>query len=258
MLAMMESGIFFYVLAVLAGIGVITKFIAAIRYGRLERQAEDVPATKDSYIKLWKNKFENAYRINKGMDDAGLFVERCVNQCRLMGIPLNGWDRVNRVLCGGCLLMGTVLITLGERVGADTALIVEYLLTTLSVCGVMLFVEFFCETGDRRQRIGLNLEDYFVNTLSARLRLSAETVTAEPESARGPSGDFRQESRERTRREEFCRDEMRRDTARDSLKESLERIAASREPESDGQREKRSRREEDVRLIEDILREYLK
>ena len=260
MLAVIESGIFLYVLAALAGLGIVSKLVCTIRYSRMERQAEDVPAAKDTYIKLWKNKFENTYRINKGMNDAGLFVERCINQCKMLGILLTRWDRLNRVLCGISLLLGLTAVTIGERGGLSTALVLDHLLVTLSICGLMLFVEFFCETGDKRQRIGLDLEEYFVNTLSHRLQLSVETVTAEsePTPAQAPvrtADEMRSEPYEKLRR-----DEPRKESARDSLKESLERIAASREPEEEDRRSKRSRnsREEDVRLIEEILREYLR
>jgi hypothetical protein len=126
----------------------------------------------------------------------------------------------------------------------------------------MVFMEMVCETGERRQRISIKLEDYFVNTLSHRLRKGAETVTAEAETGKGQTGETtgekRQEGREGILREER-REELRREKDRDSLKASLERIAASREPGDTERREKRSKREreEDIRLIEDILREYL-
>ena len=104
--------------------------------------------------------------------------------------------------------------------------------------------------------------------MSHRLKNSAETVTAESEG-------FRRELRERkneTKTEKTDADELTREnrailreddlyeTEREQLlKESLERIAASREPqETRREKRRRTKREEDVRLIEEILREYLK
>lgn len=310
MLTFIESGTFIYVLAALAAVGIVAKFAAALRYSKLERQAEDVPAAKDTYIKLWKNRFENTYKINKGMCESDIFVERCLNQCKLLKLSLNGLDRLNRVLCSLCLILGAVAATMEVRAGFLTGLILNHFLTSVCICAVMVFVEFACDTGEKRQRIALNLEDYFVNSLSPRLQLSAEMVTAEPDhvvrlNLREPVGEAKTESREGFRGEGFRRGEFRRDTligrdegrregfhkdesrrellyrgetaqseeqketvgretahreaTAESLKESLERIAASREPEDDERREKRSRRrEEDVRLIEEILREYLR
>lgn len=281
MLAFIESGVFIYVLAAIAGVGIIAKLVSAVRFSKLERQAEDVAATRDIYIRLWKNKFENAYRINKGMNDPELFVERCMNQCKLMGIHLFKWDRLNRVLCSVCLVASAAIVTYEVREGFETSLVLGHFLTSLSICSLMVFIEVFCETGEKRQRIGLSLTDYFVNTLSHRLQMGTETVTAETEV--GSKLDLREEMteekaenkdallREDLRRRDLHRDEQRRgensqdrdrirERDRDSLKESLERIAASREPEEDDRRDRRSRskREEDVRLIEEILREYLK
>ena len=343
MLAFIESGVFIYVLAAIAGVGIITKLISAARYSRLERQAEDVAGTRDTYIRLWKNKFENAYRVNKGMNDPDLFVERCMNQCKLMGIHLFKWDRLNRVLCSVCLMLSAAVVTIEVRAGFETGQVLGHFLTCLSICSLMVFIEVFCETGEKRQRIGLNLTDYFVNTLSGRLAAGVEMVTAEADSVSrldlreqmaGAKSDskapfhresvrsedvhnnerrdsmrgedmrreerrdsmrredvrseerrdsmhredvrseeghdgMRREAARSERRDDISREELRRGEARqdrtrerdmDSLKESLDRIAASREPEDDDRRDKRSRskREEDVRLIEEILREYLK
>lgn len=256
MLSFIESGVFIYVLAAIAGIGIITKLVSAARYSKLEHQTEDAAVTHDTYIRLWKNKFENAYRINKGMNDPELFVERCVNQCKMMGLQLSKWDRLNRVLCSVCLVLSAAAVTVEVRSGLETALILGHFLTSLSICSLMVFIEVFCETGEKRQRIGLNLSEYFVNTLSNRLQAGAETATAEPELAvkrdlRDQVADLKAEKQESAHREKDR--EL-------FLKESLERIAASREPEEDECRERRSnrRREEDARLIEEILREYLR
>lgn len=260
MLAFIESGKFIYVLAALAGVGIITKLVSAIRCARLERQARDVAAARDSYIRLWKNKFENAYRINKGMNDPDLFVERCMNQCKVLGISLNRWDRLNRTLCSLCLVLGIGAAALEISGGVETALALNHFLAALCASGLMVFVEFACETGEKRQRVELNLEDYFVNTLSYRLQAGTETVTSEiPQPVRPELKEVTGESRAE-KKDVFRRDESRRDADRESLRESLERIAASRDPEEDDRRDKRSRsrREEDARLIEEILREYLK
>lgn len=263
MLSFIESGVFIYVLAAIAGVGIITKLVSAVRYSKLENQAEDVSTARDTYIRLWKNKFENAYRINKGMNDPELFVERCVNQCKLLGIQLSKWDRLNRVLCSICLVICGVVVTTEVRGGVETAVTLGHFLTSLSICSLMVFIEVFCETGEKRHRIGLNLTDYFVNTLSHRLQLGVETATAEPETTakRGLREQVAELKAEKKAKAEIAHEEAQRDQERELLlRESLERIAASREPADEDRREKRSRsrRDEDARLIEEILREYLR
>jgi len=258
MLEMIKSGMFIYGLAVLAVVGVLTKLIATIRYGKMEKQAGEAAITRDNYIRLWKNRFENAYRINKGVRDAGLFVERCLDQCKLFGIRLSVWDRINRILCGVCLLLGMIAVTAEQRAQAGAGLILGHFLTMICICGVMLFVEYSCETGDRRQRIAVNLEEYFTNVLSTRLQNGAETVTAENESVRTEVRETVAELREN--KTSHRRDDYEWERSREDLRESLEKIAASREPEEEPRRERkgRAKREEDARLIEEILREYLR
>lgn len=267
MLTFIESGAFVYVLAAVAAVGMITKLLSAVRYSRLEHHTEDVGLTQDTYIRLWKNKFENAYRINKGMNDPELFVERCINQCKLLGLSLGRWDRLNRILCSVCLALGAAAVTIEVRGGVETNLVLDHFLTSVSICSLMIFIEVFCETGGKRQRIGLNLTEYFVNTLSHRLKNNTEMVTAEPESFRRELRERGDAKTEKANSDElakemklFSRDEDSYEAEREQiLRESLERIAASREPQ-EPRREKRrqARREEDVRLIEEILREYLK
>lgn len=278
MLEMIQSGTYIYGLAILAVIGVLTKLFATIRYGKLERQAAEAGLTHDTQIRLWKNKYENTYRISKGINDTGLFVERCLEQCKLWGIRMSVWDRMNRVLCGVSLLLSMVALTVEQRAGAQISVMLGHFLTSLCISGMMIFFDFFCETADRRQRISVNLEEYFINILSPRLQNGTETITAEPEVSRGESRGSVEELREslglsrrgkpdRERRADAERDsaltderesQMERDI--EQLKESLEKIAASREPERETRQERklRQKREEDIRLIEDILREYLR
>ena len=252
MLEMIQSGTYINGLAILAVIGVMTKFITAIRYGKLERQAAESGLTHDAQIRLWKNKYENTYRISKGINDTGLFVERCLEQCKLWGIRMSAWDRMNRILCGVSLLLSIIALTAEQKAGVQISMMLGHFLTALCISGMMIFFDFFCETADKRQRISVNLEEYFVNILSPRLQNGTEMITAEPDRER------RMES-ERDNAPTDDRDSRReRDTIH--LKESLEKIAASREPERETRQERkhRQKREEDLRLIEDILREYLR
>lgn len=277
MLEMIQSGTYIYGLAILAVIGVLTKFIVAMRYGKLERQAAEAGLTHDTQIRLWKNKYENTYRISKGVNDTGLFVERCLGQSKLWGMRISTWDRMNRILCGVSLLLSMAALTAEQKAGAQVSVMLGHFLTALCISGVMIFFDFFCETADKRQRIGVNLEEYFVNILSPRLQSGVETITAEPEVSRAESRGSVEELRETLglsrrlepdleRRPEPERDivptevrESRIDRDITQLKESLEKIAASREPQRETRQERRNRRkmEEDIRLIEDILREYL-
>ncbi len=278
MLEMIQSGTYIYGLAILAVLGVLTKFFTAVRYGKLERQAAEAGLTHDTQIRLWKNKYENTYRISKGVNDTGLFVDRCLEQCKLWGIRMSAWDRTNRVLCGVSLLLSIVALTVEQKAGAQISVMLGHFLTTLCINGMMIFFDFFCETADKRQRISVNLEEYFVNILSPRLQNGTETITAEPEVSRAERRGTVEELRESlglSRRGEPDRErgvESERDIAptddRDSrrereiehLKESLEKSAASREPERETRQERklRQKREEDIRLIEKILREYLR
>lgn len=277
MLEMIQSGTYIYGLAILAVIGVMTKFITAIRYGKLERQAAEAGLTHEAQIRLWKNKYENTYRISKGINDTGLFVERCLEQSKLWGIRISTWDRTNRILCGVNLLLSIVALTAEQKTGAQVSVMLGHFLTSLCISGMMIFFDFFCETADKRQRISVNLEEYFVNILSPRLQNGTETITAEPEVSEAESRGSVEELREslglsrraepnRERRMESERDnaptddrDSRRERDIEHLKESLEKIAASREPQRETRQERklRQKREEDIRLIEEILREYL-
>jgi len=278
MLEMIQSGTYIYGLAILAVIGVMTKFIAAIRYGKMEKQAAEAGLTHDTQIRLWKNKYENTYRISKGINDTGLFVERCLEQSKLWGLRLSAWDRMNRILCGVNLLLSMAVLTAEQKAGTQVSVMLGHFFTSLCISGLMIFFDFFFESAEKRQRVSVNLEEYFVNILSPRLQSGTEAITAEPEDSGAESRGTVDELREnlglsrrvepdRERRIESDRNlaptdnrESRRERDIEYLKESLEKIAASREPERESRQERklRQKREEDIRLIEDVLREYLR
>lgn len=290
MLLFLETGQALYVLAAVCLMGILTRAVTKNLYKRLGKESANLTLTKNRKLKEFKQKAENAWRVNQGLRDSGAWLEHQLNQMRFGGMTLNGWSALSAQMTWLCLLLGGVGAFLAYWYRLDTYYIVLYgggsvLLSMLT----MLF-----DGGGqswRRDQLVTALQDYMENVMCPRMSRTAgseetmaeETGEMERKAARGIGRLAKRNSyqeaevqSERTgrlaasaRKERQNRRELNRqpvsgteetEGARDAdyLKRSLEQIAASREKNrSSDENWLQGLRPEEIQVLGDILKEYL-
>ncbi|MCI9488304.1 MAG: hypothetical protein HFI64_15365 [Lachnospiraceae bacterium] len=286
-LEFLETGNVLYLMLAVSALGILSKLLVNGRYRKLLRQSQNMGNAKDKYLKQWKMKFENTYRAGGGVDNISVYVEKNLGQYRFMGIRLSRLSRFNS-LAAALVCLGGLTAAFMTYWYADTMkIVILYAASGVLMGGAMVLWEGFCDTKGKKGRLLLYVRDYFENTLVGRMETfqTASPVFEGGYSGDGGfSGDAEPEAGEDSDRlfskEDIANafsevnaviggegassaempDELRRreeaaGREQDAvfLRNRLERIAAGRK----GTGAERKLTEEEERLIEDIIQEYL-
>ncbi|MCI8504706.1 MAG: hypothetical protein HFI67_00765 [Lachnospiraceae bacterium] len=292
-LEFLETGNVFYVMLVVSVLGVLSKLLVNGRYRTLIKQSQNMGTAKDKYLKQWKLKFENTYRAGKGVGNIPVYVEKNFGQYRFMGIRLSRLSRFNSLAAAFVCLGGLTAAFMTYWYADSMKIVVLYAASGVLLGGAMALWEELCNTKGKRGRLLLYIRDYFENTLVGRLEIG-QTAALAPEGG-GMEGAFvestmldtEEEADQIFTKEDIANafsevdaligrrysegtgaatfqaektDELRRleeaagrEQDAQLLRNSLERIAAGRKGNGRG----RKLTEEEERLIEDIIQEYL-
>lgn len=270
-----ESGAGLAVIAVIGMVGFLTKLFADIKINKLLKQSRNMGETKDRQLRLWRARFENTYRMNRGMNNVLVFIRKNFRQYRIFGMPIQNFDRINVTLA--CIIaiasLGFSALAVWRDMRTDVILI--YCLAGVFCAGVMLVWERICSTREKEEFIVTNIQDYYENSLMRRLELGNElrnsdnntdewqrtkkfTPVEEKTINRGQDRMVRRGVS--TTVESFDEngadsenERVRKDV--EYLKKSFDRIAAGREPEYVQPTRKLTESEE--KLIEEFIKEYL-
>ncbi len=268
MLEYLEQGNVLYVLAALCLIGVITKLAVNHVYRGLIQQADNVATAKDKQLQQMKTKYESIYRLNSGVKNSGIFVEKRLAQYRLFKLRLKNWEYLDLQLGGA----GVILCMLAAYgifwMEGDLKISAMYLsIGAMTACGVYLFHS-LADSKENRKTLASALCHYFENVLIVRgpRNIAVDAEQEEEVHNRGgmrddifikksAKGSEKQNEQVYEQEEMPSRTKVNQKAEMEALKESLSQIAAAR---SEGN-EKRSRRltQKEEQLIDEILRQYL-
>ena len=159
------------VLLAMAGLGIVIKVFSWILYKRLENASCHMSDNKNSLTRQLKMKFENCYKLNLDIKNIPAFVEKYVQNYRMMGFNLYYLQK-NMQVCA--ILMGMVALSGGFLQyinNFDSKMVLKTLLFGILGELLLLLFEIVFDTRSMPDKISVNLEEYLENVLSRRLQL---------------------------------------------------------------------------------------
>lgn len=232
MLSFLNDGNLFYVTAALCLIGAAGKWLVSQRYKRLMKQGENLGSAKDKQLRQLKGRFENACRVNGKVPNVKAFVDRGLLEYRFLWTSLEKMSRVSRRMGVVLLFLGGGCAWIGYRAGWETELVMRQLFIGAGMAALLFLWDMLLDTGEKRRVLGTILTDYFENSLGLRLGFRREEEDGEERLSEREESDLAY------------------------LKQSLDRIATSREESEENNPSHRLTVEEE-HLIQEILKEYL-
>ena len=292
MLEFLETGKALYVLAAVCALGILVRLTARNLYKRLIKETDNMTLTKNRYLRDLKQKTENTYRLNQGIHNSRVYLEKQLIGYRFMGMGLSGWTSLGGQMTILCFLLGGAASFGAYWYRCDSYYIVLYSSVGILAGLVTMVADYWANLTERRQQLLNALQDYMENSLFNRLDRRGRTEAGgrnlvrsnekgnddqdfkgqdldsfgvkEYERNTGPSKAADRTVQRRAGRlgkkdQETEKDrgaeESRRDV--DYLKNSLEQIAASRERKpSDGEWIKDLSPDE-LELVGQVLKQYL-
>lgn len=193
MLEFLETGKGLYVLAAVCALGIIGRLVAKSLYKRLMKETDNMTLTKNRYLRELKQKTENTYRLNQGIHNSRVYLEKQLSAYRFMGMTLSGWGCFGGQMTILCFLLGGAASFGAYWYRCDSYYIVLYgSVGILAGLGTMV-VDYWANLAERRQQLLNALQDYMENSLFNRL--VRETASAAVEDSRRGSGTSRDSMR---------------------------------------------------------------
>jgi hypothetical protein len=227
----LEAGYGNYLMVFFCAIGMIGTYLAAHQYKRLINQSENMMGTSQPFLLQIKNKFQNAYYVNNGVNNVELFVQKNMRELRKYKIRTEFLAKMSSRMSGVCFLLGIIFAAMGYIQEIEFKQMMVSLLVGIITGSIAILVAYILDISSLQDELCLQLKEYLENTFSMKIKNSQMDVNY-----------FTEESEEEE--DEFS-----------YLKESLEEMASAREKEvSSGEKRKLTAKEE--KLLEEILKEY--
>ena len=239
--------------------------IAKNSYKRMIKESNNMAMTKNKYLRTLKQKAEDAYRINQGISNTRVYLEKQLLDARVGALTAEDWAGFSSQITWLCLLAGGTLSFLSYWYRCDSYYIVLYGTVGILAAVLNIIVESGTGLEARRQQLIINLQDYLENTLWHRMEMERTGVPSE-DSARliesEPAPTARSNVRE-LRERKNARRTMEQQTAasRDrgqkksiSAKEVSDKLAESG---VQGENWMKELKPEEIRVLGEIIREYL-
>ena len=90
MMSFLQTGKALYVLAAICLAGVFTRLMAGSFYKRLIKESTNMALTKNKYLRGLKQNAEDTYRMNQGMNNTRVYLERQMYSLRTFGMSVKG------------------------------------------------------------------------------------------------------------------------------------------------------------------------
>lgn len=169
MLEFLETGKALYVLAAVCGLGLLSRLVARNLYKRLMKETDNMTLTKNHYLRDLKQKTENTYRLNQGIHNSRVYLEKQLTNYRFLGVSLSGWGSLGGQMTILCFLLGGAASFGAYWYRCDSYYIVLYSsVGILTGLGTMV-ADYWANLGERKQQLLNALQDYMENSLFNRL-----------------------------------------------------------------------------------------
>ena len=105
-MSFLQTGKALYVLAAICLAGVFSRLMAGSFYKRLIKESTNMALTKNKCLRNLKQNAEDTYRINQGMSNTRVYLERQMYSLRTAGMTARGLDNLSGQLTLLCFLAG--------------------------------------------------------------------------------------------------------------------------------------------------------
>lgn len=164
MLQFLQTGKVLYVLAVISGLGMISKLVTSSLYKRLIKETGNMALTKNKNLRALKQKTENMFLVSHGVRNPNAYIERQVYGFRFMNMSLDSWDNLSVQAMILCFMVGGIAAFGAYWYRCDSYYIVLY--GTMGILSglFLVFVDNGTNVTGKRQYLVDSLVDYVENS----------------------------------------------------------------------------------------------
>lgn len=153
---------------------ILGKIMLGVLYQNMIKETENMRATKNKRLKQCKLKFVNCYRLNHGVANVPVFVDKYLNQMKIGPVSVNTFYH----LCGQTMLLSVLCagIAVCRSITKSAGLFAVLPYYIVSFLGLYLHfaVSAVMDIRGRRRVLKINLVDFLENHMSMQLAEAEE------------------------------------------------------------------------------------
>ena len=154
---------------VLMALGIAFQAAIGIIYQRMIQATDTLSGVENKLLTQCKERFVNCYKLNGGVSNIAVFVDKFMNRIRFMGMSMGFMKH----LSGQLMLAGVFVAGFGVCKGIVEGISFISLLPfyIISLFGIYLYLSIvsIVDMPNRKQMLKTNLTDYLENTVAQRL-----------------------------------------------------------------------------------------
>lgn len=154
---------------VLMAVGILYQAAIGIIYQKMIQATDTLSGTENKLLAQCKERFVNSYKLNGGVANISVFVDKFINRIRVLGMSMNFMKH----LSGQLMLAGVFVAGFGVCKGIiERRKFVELLpFYIISLLGIYLYLSIMSivDMPNRRKMLKTNIMDYLENTVAQRL-----------------------------------------------------------------------------------------
>ncbi len=165
----LKNNLFIYIMIGFMFLGLLIKFIVNIIFRRLIKDSDNMGGANAKLLKHIKLKFESYYKLNLGVNNVDIFVDKYVYKHKVGGLLLSTWKNFGGQVIAWCALTGVIGSILGIMYNIDKVHILSTVLVGILTCSILIIVEMHSSIDVKNKILCTNLKDYLDNYLRIRL-----------------------------------------------------------------------------------------
>lgn len=157
-------------------ISIILQMIIGNVLGRMVNEAENMASTENKQLKQCKLKFVNCYKLNEGMGNVTVFVERFLEKIEIGKIKITTLHRIS----GQLILFAVLLAGIGAARGIVLDETIGQILPFYVIAFLGLYLYYvstsFAGVEEKKLSLKFSLVDYLENHMVGRLKQTEEVL----------------------------------------------------------------------------------
>jgi hypothetical protein len=157
-------------------ISVVLQMLIGNVLGRMVYEAENMASTENKQLKQFKLKFMNCYKMNEGMENVTVFVERFLEKIAIGKVKVSSIHRISSQL----MLFAVLLSGLGAARGIVLNETVGQVLPFYVFAFLGLYIYYvatsFAGMEEKKLSLKFSLVDYLENHMVGRLKQTEEVL----------------------------------------------------------------------------------
>lgn len=155
---------------------VIVQFVIGNVLGHMVLEAENMASTENKQLKQFKLKFMNCYKMNEGMGNVTVFVERFLEKIVIGKWRVSAWHR----LSGQMMLFAVLLSGVGAAKGIVEEETIGQILPFYVIAFMGIYIYYvstsFAGIEEKKLSLKFSLVDYLENHMVGRLKQTEEVL----------------------------------------------------------------------------------